>query len=72
MECANCNKTFTCGCQKAFDDQGIAICKTCVNEWSNKKLSNQAPSKELPVKELSTRDLNLELATQQIRDLRNK
>jgi len=39
MECANCNKTFTCGCQKAFDNQGVAICKTCVNEWEAKKLS---------------------------------
>jgi uncharacterized Zn ribbon protein len=67
MNCANCNKTFTCGCQKAFDDQGTTICKTCVNEWAEKKLSGQASSQVLP-----TRDLNLELAAQQIRDLRNK
>ena len=49
------------------DDQGTAICKTCVNEWANKRLSGEAVTQPLP-----TRDLNLELAAQQIRDLRNK
>jgi hypothetical protein len=67
MECANCNKTFTCGCQKAFDNQGVAICKTCVNEWEAKKLSGNTQQEVL-----STRNLNLELAAQQIRDFRNK
>lgn len=66
MSCANCNKVFTCGCQKTFDDQGVAICKTCVSEWTNKRLNDKATNQKLPVK-----NLNLELAAQQIRDIRN-
>ena len=56
--CAHCNKTFTCGCQKASLGNGVVVCKNC---------------KQLAEANLATsRDLNLELARQQIQDLRSK
>ena len=56
--CAQCNKVFTCGCQKAQLSNGTVVCKQC-------KAAAEA--------NVSTpRDLNLELARQQIQDLRNK
>jgi len=57
MSCAHCGKNFTCGCQKAYIGNGIIVCKECKAKADN----------------VSTgRDLNLELARQQITDLRNK
>jgi|TARA_R100000541_G_scaffold33682_1_gene42272 hypothetical protein len=57
MSCAHCGKNFTCGCQKASIGNGIIVCKACKAKAEN----------------ISTgRDLNLELARQQITDLRNK
>tara|TARA_R100000935_G_scaffold37386_1_gene58437 strand:- start:121 stop:294 length:174 start_codon:yes stop_codon:yes gene_type:complete len=57
MSCAHCGKNFTCGCQKASIGNGIIVCKECKAKADN----------------VSTgRDLNLELARQQITDLRNK
>lgn len=64
MNCANCNKGFSCGCQKMAVD-GVTIHKTCQNEWNNKKLSNQS-------EQASKQDLNLQLAADQIKNLRNK
>ncbi len=64
MNCVNCNKGFSCGCQKMTVD-GVTIHKTCQNEWNNKKLSNQ--SEQAP-----KQDLNLQLAADQIKNLRNK
>ena len=56
--CAHCNKKFTCGCQKAQLSNGTVVCKQC-------KAKADA--------DVSTsRDLNLELARQQIQDLRSK
>jgi hypothetical protein len=57
--CAQCNKVFTCGCQKVYIE-GKVICKACA-----------ANQKSTPPKDTS-RDLALELAKQQIQDLRNK
>ena len=61
--CAHCNRTFTCGCQKTTVD-GIVVCKTCVTNYkqSKKNIANHDPS----------RNRSLELAKQQIVDLRNK
>ena len=57
MSCAHCGKNFTCGCQKASIGNGIIVCKAC----------------KAKAESVSTgRDLNLELARQQITDLRNK
>ncbi len=56
--CAHCNKVFTCGCQKATLGNGIIVCKQC---------------KAIALAKVDTsRDLSLELARQQIQDLRNK
>jgi hypothetical protein len=52
-KCKICNRTFTCGCQKAYDETGAAVCKTC------KPVQQQTVSN----------DLNLELAKQKIKDL---
>ena len=54
--CAHCNKVFTCGCQKASLGNGVIVCKQC----KAKAEANVSTS----------RDLNLELAKQQIQDLR--
>ena len=57
MSYAHCGKNFTCGCQKASLGNGVIVCKACKAKAEN----------------VSTgRDLNLELARQQITDLRNK
>lgn len=56
--CAHCNKQFTCGCQKAQLNDGTVVCKPCMKK-------NNADVN-------TSRDLNLELARQQIQDLRNK
>ena len=56
--CAHCNKTFTCGCQKASLGNGVVVCKNC------KALAEAKTS--------TSRDLNLELARQPIQDLRSK
>lgn len=56
--CAHCSKQFTCGCQKASLGDGTIVCKQC-----------EAKSK---VEVSTARDLNLELAKQQIQDLRNR
>jgi len=57
MSCAHCGKNFTCGCQKASIGNGIIVCKACKAKAENVNTG---------------RDLNLELARQQITDLRNK
>ena len=59
MSCAHCGKNFTCGCQKASIGKGIIVCKAC-------------KAKAEPENVSTGRDLNLELARQQITDLRNK
>jgi|TARA_R110000803_G_scaffold205302_1_gene271869 hypothetical protein len=59
MSCAHCGKNFTCGCQKASIGNGIIVCKAC-------------KAKAEPENVSTGRDLNLELARQQITDLRNK
>jgi hypothetical protein len=64
MNCVNCNKGFSCGCQKMTVD-GVVIHKTCQNEWNNKKLSNQG-------EQTPKQDLSLQLAADQIKNLRNK
>tara|TARA_R110001592_G_scaffold142233_1_gene364221 strand:- start:1885 stop:2064 length:180 start_codon:yes stop_codon:yes gene_type:complete len=56
--CTHCNKAFTCGCQKAFTKDGTLVCKDCKTK-ADADVS-------------TSRDLNLELARQQIQDLRNK
>lgn len=58
--CAQCNKVFTCGCQKVYMEGGKVICKACA---ANQKASSSTDT---------SRDLALELAKQQIQDLRNK
>jgi hypothetical protein len=56
--CAHCGRVFTCGCQKASLGNGVVVCKSC-------KAKEEA-------KLDTSRDLSLELARQQIQDLRNK
>ena len=56
--CAHCNKRFTCGCQKAKLDNGTIVCKQC-------KARMDADVK-------TQRNLNMELARQQIQDLKAK
>jgi hypothetical protein len=36
MTCKNCNKAFTCGCQKAKAADGANVHKTCLTEYNNK------------------------------------
>ena len=33
--CTKCGKRFTCGCQKTYDENGAAICKTCKTTNTN-------------------------------------
>ncbi len=56
--CTHCNRQFSCGCQKAYLDNGSVVCKEC-------KAKSEANVN-------TSRDLNLELARQQVQDLRNK
>jgi len=63
MNCVQCNKPFTCGCQKHSVGNGVTIHKTCINEYNNAQNKVTQPA---------VNNLNLELAQQQIRDLRNK
>jgi hypothetical protein len=56
--CAHCNRQFTCGCQKASLGNGTIVCKPC------KKLDDD--------KSNTSNNLGLELARQQIQDLRNR
>jgi ribosomal protein L28 len=52
--CVKCGKRFTCGCQKTYDENGAAICKTCV----------------APKQEETSRSLNMNLAQQKINSLK--
>jgi hypothetical protein len=36
MNCASCNKGFSCGCQKTKAADGKTVHKTCVTEYNNK------------------------------------
>lgn len=56
--CANCNKQFTCGCQKATIGNGIIVCKECKTKADANVYAQS--------------NLNRELARQQIQNLRNK
>ena len=58
--CAHCNKQFTCGCQKASIGNGVIL---YVNNVKTKAEANVSTTSS---------NLNLELARQQIQDLRNK
>jgi len=58
--CTQCNKQFTCGCQKAYHN-GVLVCRDC-------KTNLERTSKNVD----TSRDLALELARQQIRNLRDK
>jgi len=58
--CAVCGKRFTCGCQKTHDEQGRIVCKGCKNSSKAKETASSG-----------SRDLALELARQQIVDLKN-
>tara|TARA_R110001606_G_scaffold115699_2_gene244063 strand:- start:2676 stop:2861 length:186 start_codon:yes stop_codon:yes gene_type:complete len=61
MNCTYCNKPFTCGCQKHSLPNGAVIHKSCINKYNDSKAITPQPV-----------DLSLELAAQQIKDLRNK
>jgi|TARA_R110002012_G_scaffold171112_1_gene335791 hypothetical protein len=58
--CTICGKKFTCGCQKTHDENGNVICKGCKN---SSKAQQQAAQ--------GSRNLSLELAKQQIVNLKN-
>ena len=47
--CAHCNKQFTCGCQKAYDENGAAVCKSCkpVKQSSTNTLSRQLAQQKI-------------------------
>lgn len=36
MTCKNCNKAFTCGCQKRKAADGSNVHATCLTEYNNK------------------------------------
>ena len=36
MNCKNCNKPISCGCQKAYAQDGSTVCKSCLTEYNNK------------------------------------
>ena len=36
MNCAQCNKGFTCGCQKTKTANGQTVHKTCLTAYNNK------------------------------------
>jgi hypothetical protein len=63
MNCVQCNKPFTCGCQKQSVGNGVIVHKTCVNTYNNSKVNTTQPKPS---------NLSLELARQQIQDLRKK
>lgn len=37
MNCKQCNKGFSCGCQKATAPDGSVVHKTCLNDYLNSK-----------------------------------
>ena len=40
MNCRNCNKPISCGCQKTAAKDGSTVCKMCLQEY-NAKLDKQ-------------------------------
>jgi len=36
MNCPNCNKTLTCGCQKKIASDGKAVCTSCLASYEEK------------------------------------
>lgn len=36
MSCKQCNKGFTCGCQKTTANDGAVVHKTCLTEYQRK------------------------------------
>ena len=69
MNCAHCNKPFTCGCQKTQVDW-VTIHKTCRTSFAANKAEVIAKANEEKVK-ASSRDFDLQLASHQIKNLRN-
>lgn len=48
MTCKNCNKAFTCGCQKRKAADGSNVHATCLSEYNNKVgVVNPSPSNSL-------------------------
>jgi len=43
MNCAQCNKGFTCGCQKTKAADGKTVHKTCLTTYSNKSSNISNP-----------------------------
>ena len=36
MNCPNCNKELTCGCQKKIASDGKVVCTTCLPTYEDK------------------------------------
>ena len=47
--CNVCGRRFTCGCQKAYDENGAAVCKSCkpVKQSSTNTLSRQLAQQKI-------------------------
>ncbi len=45
MACKNCNKGFSCGCQKTKANDGSTVHKTCLKAY-NSKLSGGSTNKD--------------------------
>ena len=43
MNCAQCNKGFTCGCQKTKATDGKTVHKTCLTAYNNKSSNTSNP-----------------------------
>jgi hypothetical protein len=49
MNCKQCNKGFSCGCQKTTAPDGSVVHKTCLTDYLNsKKLTNTSTKPEEP------------------------
>jgi len=58
MTCKQCNKGFTCGCQKTTANDGSVVHKTCLTQYQA-KISNVYPKTDSLTDKINTAYTNI-------------
>ena len=58
MACKNCNKGFSCGCQKTKAKDGSTVHKTCLKQY-NEKIANNFGTKDPLTTQLNNAQNNI-------------
>jgi hypothetical protein len=45
-KCPNCNREYTCGCQRKYASNGKEVCSVCLESYENKLKSGKTPKKD--------------------------